>query len=157
MNLNAEKLVVRQLTTEDLPLFNSLIKIFNLVFEEAESTSGSEGYLRRLLGRDDFLAIAAISENEVVGGLTAYVLPMVYSDSSEVFLYDMAVLPSHQRQGIGRRLIDELKEYCKNSGVKDFFVLAHEEDLHALEFYRSTGGRSEKVVNFLYETTDAKE
>jgi hypothetical protein len=31
--------------------------------------------------------------------------------------------------------------------------MAHEEDEHAVEFYRATGGKSEKVVNFLYETT----
>jgi hypothetical protein len=34
--------------------------------------------------------------------------------------------------------------------------MAHEEDEHAIEFYRSTGGKSEKVVNFLYQTEEKK-
>ena len=32
--------------------------------------------------------------------------------------------------------------------------MAHEEDKHAIEFYRVTGGKSENVVNFLYENTE---
>jgi hypothetical protein len=29
--------------------------------------------------------------------------------------------------------------------------MAHEEDEHAIEFYHATGGKSEKVVNFVYD------
>jgi len=151
MSFQAEKIEVRQLTPEDLFAFRSLIKMFNVVFEEADPGIGRETSLRRLLRNNCFIAIAALSENEVVGGLTAYVLPMYDSDSSEVFLYDMAVSPELQRMGIGKRLIHQLNEYCIAHGVKEFFVMAHEEDEHAVDFYRSTGGRSEKVVNFIYE------
>jgi len=157
MDFNAEKLEVRQLTKEDVSVFSSLIKMFNMVFEEVEPAISSEANLLRLLNNNNFVAMAAISENEVVGGLTAFELPMYYSDSSEVFLYDMAVKPEFQRIGIGKSLIRSLKEYCIRHGVKEFFVLAHEEDESAVEFYHSTGGKSEKVVNFLYEVAVAKE
>ena len=90
--------------------------------------------------------------DDVTGGLTAYILPKYYSDSSEVLLYDLAVKPENQRMGIGKKLIQTLKEYCSSKGIQEFFVMAHEEDGHAIEFYRSTGGTGENVVNFLYET-----
>jgi aminoglycoside 3-N-acetyltransferase I len=143
---------VRQLIQGDLPLFKSLINMFNEVFEEEEPTVGSDAHLLKLLANNGFVAIATITENNVIGGLTAYELPMVYSDHSEIFLYDMAVKPEYQRMGIGRNLIQALKEYCIKNDIKEFFVMAHEEDEHAIEFYKSTGGKSEKVVNFLYET-----
>lgn len=151
MNPNTQKFEIKRLTKEDLSAFNSLIDMFNLVFEE-EPKIRTETHSLKLLGRNDFIAIAAISENQVVGGLTAYELPMVYSDYSEIFLYDLAVKSEYQRMGIGKRLIQNLKEYCIKNGIKEFFVLAHEEDEHAIEFYRATGGKSERVVNFLYET-----
>jgi aminoglycoside 3-N-acetyltransferase I len=151
MNVNAEKLKIRQLTKEDLAAFKQLIHLFNTVFEEAESAIGSETNLEKLLEKKDFIAMAAFFENEVVGGLTAYELSMYYSDDSEIFLYDLAVKAEFQRIGIGKRLIHALKDYCAANGIKEFFVLAHEEDDHAVEFYHSTGGKSEKVVNFLYE------
>jgi len=153
MNPNTKKFEIKQLAKEDLSTFNSLIDLFNMVFEE-EPKIRSAAHLSRLLGRDDFIAITALAENEVLGGLTAYELPMVYSDDSEIFLYDPAVKPEYQRMGIGKGLIQSLKEYCIKNGIREFFVLAHEEDKHAIEFYRSTGGKSEKVVNFLYEVIE---
>ena len=143
---------IKHLTQEHLADFQSLVNLFNMVFEE-ESKIGSETHLLKLLSNKDFIALAALTENEVVGGLTAYELPMYYSDSSEIFLYDLAVKPEYQRMGIGRGLIQSLKAHCLQQGIQVFFVMAHEEDEHAIEFYRSTGGKSENVVNFLYEIT----
>jgi aminoglycoside 3-N-acetyltransferase I len=153
MKPNPKPFEIKRLTEEDLSTFKSLIDLFNLVFEE-EPKIRTEAHLLKLLGRNDFIAIAAISENEVVGGLTAYELPMVYSDYSEIFLYDLAVKAEYQRMGIGKKLLQSLKEYCIKNEIIEFFVLAHEEDEHAIEFYRATGGKSEKVVNFLYETSE---
>ena len=108
---------IKQLTKEDLSTFKSLIDLFNMVFEE-EPVSGENGNLLKLLGSNNFIAMAAVSENEVVGGLTAYELPMYHSESSEVFLYDLAVKPAYQRMGIGKKLIQNLKEYCIKNGIR---------------------------------------
>ena len=144
---------IKHLAKEDLSKFTSLIDLFNMVFEE-ESKIGSEVNSLKLLNSKYFIAFVALAESEVVGGLTAYELPMYYSNSSEIFLYDLAVKPEYQRMGVGKGLLQSLKEYCLRNGVKEFFVMAHEEDEHAIEFYRSTGGKSEKVVNFLYEASE---
>jgi len=145
---------IKFLTKEDLPIFKTLVNLFNIVFEEEVPTMGSDQHLLKLISNDGFVAIAVIFEGEVVGGLTAYELPMVYKDRSEIFLYDLAVKPECQRMGIGKGLIQELKEYCVKNGIKEFFVLAHEEDEHAIEFYHATDGKSEKVINFLYKTNE---
>ena len=142
---------VKWLARADLHTFKSLIHMFSVVFED-EPSLGSDAHLIKLLENTSFLVIAAISENEVIGGLTAYELPMVHIDGSEMFLYDMAVRPEYQRMGVGRALVQSLKEYCAKHKIGTFFVMAHEEDVHALEFYHATGGKSEKVVNFVYET-----
>lgn len=141
---------IKRLTHYDLSGFKSLIALFNRVFEEENPTIGSDAHLLKLLENQNFIVIAALSEGEVLGGLTAYELPMIYSDASEIMLYDMAVRTDHQRKGIGKGLIQSLKEYCVQNRIRTFFVMAHAEDIHAVEFYRATGGKSEKVVNFLY-------
>jgi len=157
MNKNSEIIEVRQLTQEDISSFQQLIYVFNTVFEEAEASISSEPNLVNLLSKNNFIVIAAFSNHEVVGGLTAYELPMYSSENSEIILYDLAVKPEFQRNGIGKRLIHKLKDYCTTNGIELFFVLAHEEDEHAIEFYHATGGKSEKVINFIYETGIAKE
>jgi aminoglycoside 3-N-acetyltransferase I len=157
MDFNVEKLEVRKFTQIDLSAFHSLIHLFNTVFEEDESAISNQKNLLKLLSDESFIAIAAFYEDELVGGLTAYELTMYYSENSEVFVYDLAVKPEHQRKGIGKRLIHHLKEYCIKNGINEFFVLAHAEDEHAAEFYRSTGGKSEEVVNFIYKAGSGKE
>ena len=147
---NKQSFEIKQLVKDDLATLKSLIHLFNTVFEEENPTIASDAHLLKLLNGSVFIAIVAFSENEVVGGLTAYESPMAYSESSEIMLYDMAVKPEYQRTGIGKELIENLKEYCVQNKIETFFVMAHEEDIHALEFYHAMGGKSEKVVNFLY-------
>ena len=97
-----------------------------------------------------FVVFVARHGDTVIGGLTAYVLAGYYSESSEVYLYDLAVAASFQRKGIGRKLLQALTGFCRENNFREFFVQADEVDTHALEFYRSTGGRPEKVVHFTY-------
>lgn len=141
---------IRRLSPDHLTDFQALVHLFNRVFE-AEPNLASETGLLKLLHNPNFLVLVALVEDEVVGGLTAYELPLYTSDSSEMFIYDLAVNPPYQRMGIGRGLLDELKTYCRERGILEFFVMAHAEDEHAVEFYRATGGKSEDVVNFVYE------
>jgi aminoglycoside 3-N-acetyltransferase I len=145
---------IKQLTSADLSTFKSLIELFNTVFEEEQPSLASDVHLLKLLDSKNFFALAAVAEDKVLGGLTAYELPMIYSDSSEIILYDMAVSPEHQRMGIGKKLMQGLKDYCVTNEIKTFFIMAHEEDGHAIEFYHATGGKSEKVVNFLYNVDE---
>jgi len=157
MDSNVGNIEVKKLSQGDVSAFKLLIHLFNVVFEEDESAIGSDVNLFKLLSNNHFVAMAAFDQYEIAGGLTAYELPMYSADRSEIFVYDLAVKPEYQRRGIGKRLIQHLKEYCFENGINEFFVLAHEEDIHAVEFYRATGGKSEKVVNFLYRTDIAEE
>ncbi len=59
---------IKHLTKEDLSKFTSLINLFNMVFEE-ESKIGSEANSLKLLNSKYFIALVALTENKVVGGL----------------------------------------------------------------------------------------
>ena len=108
----------------------------------------SDAYVDQLLSQSTFSAIAAFDENEMIGGLTAYVLPKTTSESSELFLYDIAVRKSHQRRGVGRLLMTALINEAADGGIEEVFVLADNEDVHALDFYRALGGRASQVILF---------
>ena len=149
--MDNKKLVVKKLSEQDLLVFQKLIQLFHEVFEMKNDLTGNGSHFKKLLWKRSFIAYAAIYENEVVGGLTAYELPMYYSGDSEVYIYDIAVKPEFQRAGVGRQMLFSLQEYCRQNGIKELFVEAHEEDKHAVYFYHSTGGKAEKVVHFNYQ------
>ena len=140
----------RKLTNKDLPVLTALVRIYEEVFEMKEFAMPPSSHLQSLLEKDQLIFFVALSDHQVIGGLTAYILPSVYSESSEVYVYDLAVRTEYQRTGIGRKLIDELKTYCRLLGSKEIFVQADLEDQHAIDFYRATGGQSENVIHFSY-------
>jgi aminoglycoside 3-N-acetyltransferase I len=139
MESGVAEIVTRQLIPSDTELAIDAFAMMAAVFEESGSRL-SPAYVDRLLAREDFWAFVALVGNEVVGCLTAHALPMTRAERWEMFIYDVAVRPDFQRQGVGRRLMAEVRRAAGDRGIDDVFVAADEDDAHALDFYRSLGG-----------------
>ncbi|MGZ9190541.1 MAG: GNAT family N-acetyltransferase [Nitrospira sp.] len=145
---------VERLTTADLERARALFVAMAQVFEtEAEPLSND--YLHRMLSREDFWALAATIDGQPIGGLTAHTLPLTRAEVSEVFIYDIAVKPAYQRQGIGRQLIASLRAQATSAGITVLFVPADNEDDHALEFYRALGGAPAPVTTFTFSDDES--
>jgi aminoglycoside 3-N-acetyltransferase I len=122
---------------------------------ETDAEPLSDQYLTRILSRDDFWALAASIDGGIVGGLTAHTLPLTQREISEVFIYDLAVVPACQRQGVGRALVTTLRSLAAAAGVPVVFVAADNEDTHALDFYRAVGGTPAPVTVFTFSAARA--
>ena len=143
-------LKIYRIRENDVKRFIELVEILNEVFE-APNKVASEIQLKKLLNKSDFHAIVAIKDNKVIAGLTAYELERYYNDKSELYIYDIGVKTELHNQGIGKKLIEYLKDYSKKNGIEGIFVDAHSEDEQAVKFYESTFGKSEKVDHFNFE------
>jgi aminoglycoside 3-N-acetyltransferase I len=145
------KIDLKILSNSDIDEFIELIKIFENVFEMEEFAIPENNYLQKLLNQQNFFVLIACIGEKVVGGLTVYTLQQYYSVKPLAYIYDVGVLSEFQRQGIGKKMIDYLLEFCKNKGFKQVFVEAENEDIHAVEFYRKTKKNSEmQVTHFTY-------
>ena len=149
MNMNMD-MKIEKLNHSDIDKFTALIRVFEDVFEMKNFKMPDEIYLQQLLKRDDFFVFVALHDNNVVGGLTSYIMQQYYSKSPLVYIFDLAVKTQHQRQGIGKMLIAGNNIYCKDIGAEAVMVQADEVDDHAVEFYRSTGATAQKVIHFDY-------
>jgi len=138
-----------RLKAADRDLARALFALMAEVFEEGCEPL-SDGYLDRLLGRPEFWALAALDGEEIIGGLTAHVLPMTSAETSELFIYDVAVRRDRQRSGVGRRLIADLRDQAAAAGIEVLFVPADNDDTHALGFYRALGGVAAPVTLFTF-------
>jgi aminoglycoside 3-N-acetyltransferase I len=93
----------------------------------------------------------AKADNQVIGGLTAYIIDQYYSEKPLVYIYDLAVLEEYRRRGIAKSLIKYFTDFCKEKGFEEVFVQADRVDEEALSFYRSTGANVEEdVIHFTY-------
>jgi aminoglycoside 3-N-acetyltransferase I len=137
------------LKAEHRDLARALFALMAEVFDE-ECEPLSDGYLDRLLARDGFWALAAFDGEEIIGGLTAHALPMTSAETSELFIYDVAVRRDRQRSGVGRRLIADLRDQAAAAGIEVLFVPADNADTHALDFYRALGGVPSPVTFFTF-------
>ena len=141
---------LQQLTPGDQALMDGLLTTFGEAFGEVETYGArrpSADYLRRLLGSDSFIALVALKDGEVVGGLAAYELKKFEQERSEIYIYDLAVAAAHRRQGIATALIQRLKELAAARGAYVIFVQADPGDEPAIALYSKLGAR-EDVLHF---------
>jgi aminoglycoside 3-N-acetyltransferase I len=106
-----------------------------------------------LLSSDYFIALAALKNGSVVGGLAAYELKKFEQERSEIYIYDLAVAAGHRREGIATALIQELKRIAEVRRAYVIFVQADLADTPAIELYTKLGVR-EDVLHFDIAVTD---
>ena len=140
---------IKRLTAGDTELARSLFSVMVSVLAES-SISVSAEYTANLLNRDDVWIIAALVDGQPIAGLTAFVLPRTHTEMAELFIYDIAVAPAHQRQGIGRRLVEMIRGLAAGRGIATTWVAAENADVHALKFYKSLGGIPSPVTVFTF-------
>jgi aminoglycoside 3-N-acetyltransferase I len=143
-------ITIRRLTVDDAHLAQRTFQVMADVFEEGDGELSS-AYVAALLAQTGFWAFAAVRDGVPVGGITAHALPMTRNEATELFIYDLAVHPAYQRQGIGRALVDALQHEGQAAGIRVSFVPADVEDTHALDFYRALGGTPADVTIFTFE------
>jgi aminoglycoside 3-N-acetyltransferase I len=147
---SSEPINIRQLDANDLVLMEGLLATFGEAFDEVDtynSSRPSHAYLKRLLSSNYFIALAALKNGSVVGGLTAYELQKFEQERSEIYIYDLAVATAHRREGIATALIQKLKQIAVARAAYVIFVQADIEDDPAIALYTKLGIR-EDVLHF---------
>lgn len=147
---SAAGVTIHKLTRDDEVLMRVLSDTFGKAFNEVKTYSAKQpgvDYLEGLLGSDHFIALAALKNDEVVGGIVAYELKKFEQERSEIYIYDLAVSEAHRREGIATALIRELKKVAADRGAYVIFVQADIGDSPAIALYSKLGIR-EDVLHF---------
>jgi aminoglycoside 3-N-acetyltransferase I len=141
---------IHQLASDDVAVMEALLVTFGEAFDEVETYGMKRpgaGYLRKLLGSDYFITLAALKGGEVVGGIVAYELKKFEQERSEIYIYDLAVAAAYRRKGIATALIQELKNIAAARRAYVIFVQADIDDDPAIALYTGLG-TCEDVLHF---------
>jgi len=91
----------------------------------------------------------AVDGDQVVGMASAvhYVHP---DKAPELWINEVAVAPTHQRQGLGRRLVRLLLEQARALGCTEAWVLTDAENRTAQRMYRAAGANAEAAQAIMF-------
>ncbi|MEJ8847251.1 AAC(3)-I family aminoglycoside N-acetyltransferase [Variovorax rhizosphaerae] len=141
---------IQLLSGEDIAAMRGMLAMFGDAFDERATYTRDQpddAYLAALLSSETFIAVAAMSEATVVGGLAAYVLPKFEQARKEIYIYDLAVHASFRRRGIATAMIEELKNAARARSAYVIYVQADHGDDAAIALYTKLGVR-EDVLHF---------
>jgi aminoglycoside 3-N-acetyltransferase I len=123
----------------------ALVSVFALAFEQEYIVT--DEYLSQMLEDEKTLILGAFIDTKIVGGLVAMEMMPIHG-TKEFYIYDIAVHPEYQKQGLGKALVDHLKREAKKRDIETIFVEAESEDEGAVAFYRALGGEDVSVNHF---------
>ena len=96
--------------------------------------------VRAILGNYRALGLAAVDNEQIVGGLLGYVDP--YAEEDFFFVSELFVIPEQKGQGIGRRLLTELETALKERDIN--VVQLNSIDCNVL-FYHKCGFEKDSI------------
>lgn len=94
----------------------------------------------RQLSWDSDLVLVAVDQSEIVGMIIGTI------DNNKGYYYRIAVLPIHQRKGIGKVLIQSLRQRFEQRNVSKILITADEHNEPVLPLYEAMGYASNDFV-----------
>ncbi len=146
---------IRRLQQSDYLLLASAIRtLVPLVSDEPISSQTiDEAFLKQVLGDKNCYYILCLDNSTPIGYLSAFRFPAVETADFQIYLYDIAVDELFRRQGLGSRMIEELKRHCGEDKVDFIWVGTSLDNEAAQKTFEKTGARkvSETYVEYTYE------
>jgi aminoglycoside 6'-N-acetyltransferase I len=106
------------------------------VFDDPIVESSTEEFLNDLRHQ----LVVALDDGLVVGFVSAVIYVHPDKPAPELWINEIGVAPTHQRQGIGKALMQAILEEAKQAGCTEAWVLTERDNLPAMAMYKSTGG-----------------
>jgi aminoglycoside 6'-N-acetyltransferase I len=135
---------IRRLGPADVALFEN-------VAEDVFDHAIDRGRLAAYLAAPGHHFIGAFADGRLIGQLAAVVHLHPDLRPTELYVDELAVAPSFQRQGIARRLVDEAFALGRELGCGELWVATEPDNLPARSLYEVRGAPAEPVVMYVYK------
>ena len=129
------------LEEQDLELMEDILVDDNMIFNKE--------YLKRFINDKNAYGFIAKKENNIVGFAYAYTL--VRPDGKTMFyLHSIGMLPNYQNNGYGSKLLEFIKNFSKNIGCSEMFVITDKGNPRACHVYEKLGGKNDYEDEVIY-------
>jgi ribosomal protein S18 acetylase RimI-like enzyme len=145
------KIKARDATIEDAAGLHDLAcELAETVGDSTPTEDAVRARLEELL--DEPGARVLVAENEVglVGGVSFWIKPDLAHGDTVVEVPMLVVAEDHRRTGIGKLLMEEVRNVASDNGASQIELVATSANVAAREFYRSLGFVEAEVVSLEY-------
>jgi ribosomal protein S18 acetylase RimI-like enzyme len=138
--------IFRKLGIADLQMLLNTKKEFNaLEFYQIDEVSA-----RLFLSNPMNYFFACIEDNRIIGYACGYELNRIDNKNNMVYIHAVGVHADYRRQGVGKQMMNELKQLCKLSGICKLFLYTQKTNTAARALYESAGGVATRDDNVSY-------
>ncbi len=116
------------------------LHILNNVAEDVFDDPIVESSAQEFLADPRHRLVVALDNNVVVGFVSAVLYLHPDKPAPELWINEIGVAPTHQRQGIGKALMQTILNIAQQSGCTEAWVLTDRANLPAMAMYKSAGG-----------------
>jgi ribosomal protein S18 acetylase RimI-like enzyme len=100
-------------------------------------------WVRRFLAQPDHHLCIAYANSEPAGFVSS--VELTHPDKgTEMFLYELGVVESHRRRGVGRALVERLAAIARSRGCYGMWVATDDANVAALATYEGTGAKRDE-------------
>jgi ribosomal protein S18 acetylase RimI-like enzyme len=135
-------IVVRMLASDDAGV---LANVADGVFDDPVRQELAAEYVA-----DARLHLAVALEGDLVVGMASGVHYPHPDKPAQLFINEVGVASSHQRRGLGRRLIETLLAHGRELGCHEAWVATEADNEPARQLYVSTGGIADPTPAIVY-------
>ena len=127
------EMIIKLLGPKALHILNNVAQD---VFDDPLIESAAQEFLNDPRHR----LVVALDENVVVGFVSAVTYVHPDKPAPELWINEIGVAPTHQRQGIGKALMQAILKQARHSGCSEAWVLTDRANIAAMAMYTSAGG-----------------
>lgn len=120
----------------------ALMKLDALVWDNRSTPSqivwnSREQYLQKCPPESQLVAV--IGDEEEICGYLGFDYPTPLASNRHVYEINIAIHPDYQRRGVGRKLMEAVKELAAERGIRKLSLRVLASNPQALAFYQSCG------------------
>ena len=129
------------LEEKDIIFMEDVLKDDNMVFDK--------DMLFQFINDKNACGFVAKENNNIVG--FAYGYTLLRPDGKTMFyLHSIGMLPEYQNKGYGSKLLEFIKNYCKENKYKEMFVITDKHNPRACHVYEKLGGKNDYDDEIVY-------